>query len=151
MGDLVIRAAAQEYSGFFDLLYFAESTIGDWGFEDRTLTVEVQGVFLFGNHPLNAEGHGPHAGWFVFEGVTSSKRTLIECIGDPVKPDGFKAPREEVDDIDYGLPGLPKESREYGFEGYLTVPLGWVDWVVVAGSFKFVVDPLARKAAQLGM
>lgn len=113
--------------------------------------VTVQGIFLLGNHPLNGEGHGPHAGWFVFEGVTSSKRTLIECIGDPVKPDGFKAPREELDDIDYGLPGLPTESLEYGFEGYLSHPLGWVDWVVIAGSFKFVLDPLARKASRLGM
>lgn len=63
----------------------------------NVLSVPVTGVLTLGS-PF-ANDAGSLAGMFIFTGVASSSRTMVEYIGDPTNPDGFKDPYE-LDDFE---------------------------------------------------
>ena len=125
--------------GFFDNLFFTESVLGHPSLNGAQLRVPIKGLFLLAGHPLETEGYGPFTGELVFDGVGNSRRTITEYIGDPRRPDGYKAPREIVDrerlaDADHS------SLTKFCFEGYLESPGAWVDdWIVTAESFALEV------------
>lgn len=62
---------------------------------------------------------------------------------DPRQPDGFKEPYVVEDG---GLSnGTIGTTREYAFEGVQEEPRAWVDWVVRATSFEFIVEDVAAE------
>lgn len=130
----------REVRDFFDKLYFSESVLGPARLGDTNLRVAVSGLFLLAGHPLESEGSGPYVGDLVFEGVVDSRRTITEYIGDSRKPEGFKPPREMVDDVRIDPTINTADLHEFGFEGYQESPSAWIDnWIVRAKSFRFEV------------
>jgi hypothetical protein len=130
----------REVVGFFDKLYFSESVLGCACFQGERLLIPVSGIFLLAGHPLASNGYGPYEGEFVFDGVTDSRRTVTEYIGDSRKPEGFKPSYEIIDDIPVRESKVSKMPREFGLEGYQESPSAWIDnWVVRARSFVFRV------------
>ncbi|QSI28273.1 hypothetical protein GNX71_01240 [Variovorax sp. RKNM96] len=129
----------KEIHGFFDDLFFPECVLGKARIEEGTLKIPVSGLFVLGGHPLANERPGPFEGELEFNGVAESRRTLREYIGDPCRPDGFKALREEVDlkrQIGSNLTGL----HEFEIEGYQESPSAWIsNWYIYAKSFKLRV------------
>lgn len=123
-------------NGFFDKLYFSESVLGDARFDGARLRVSVSGLFLLGGHPLESEGSGPYEGELIFDGVADSRRAITEYVGNSRKPEGFKPPREVVDEIPFGVPVEEAALQEFGFEGYQESSSAWIDnWLVRAKSF----------------
>jgi hypothetical protein len=124
-----------EARGYFDNLYFTESEFGMLRFDGLRLHIPVKGLFLLAGHPFEIKGYGPYEGEFIFDGVASSRRTIMEYIGDSRNPMGFKPCRDVVDEI----PGGDIQTgtlQEFGFEGILELPRAWiVDWIVQAKSF----------------
>lgn len=87
-------------------------------------------------HPLLSEGDGPYAGWLVFEGVSSSSRTVTEYIGGPKAPGGYLEPYFQEDGP---YPAQSGDQNVYTFEGLQIDPLAWIDnWIVRAASFQFL-------------
>lgn len=85
-------------------------------------------------------------------GVSDSRRTVTEYIGDSRNPEGFKAPREVVDEIDVAHAQDMSTTQVYAFEGYQERPSVWIDnWIVRAHSFKLVLDPSRRERDTQGM
>jgi len=130
----------REIEGFFDKIGLFESRLGSGRFENGNLIVPVSGFDIGVSHPLRKEGYGygPYEGELIFEGVVDSRREVTEYIGDPKNPEGFKKPREIIDDIPAN-PCLEGETiQEYGFEGFQNEPVNaWVsDWIVHARSFR---------------
>jgi len=126
----------REFQEFFGKLYFSESVLGRGRIEDGELIIPISGLFVLSGHPLQDEGNGPYTGELVFVGVLDSRKTVKEYIGDSRKPEGFKAPREVIDDIPVSHHLSP--TQQYGFEGYQEEPSAWVDnWLIQARLFKF--------------
>jgi hypothetical protein len=133
----------REIQGFFDKLYFSESVLGHGHMEGERLIVPIRGLFVLAGHPLQADGGGPYEGELVFDGVLDSRRTVTEYIGDSRKPEGFKAPREVVDEVSIVQAEDVGSTQQYGFEGYQDEPSAWIDnWIVQAHSFKLVLAAL---------
>ena len=122
----------------FGRLHFTEATFGAITLDGDVLRIEVRGLPLLGDHPLATEDLGVVAGDLVFKGVSRSRRTISEYIGDPKAPDGFK-PRRELVDVDRAR---VSGQQEYVFEGVQTTPVAWVDWVIVANQFELQVKTL---------
>jgi hypothetical protein len=126
----------REIDGFFDELFFTECVLGVAEVHDGDLSIPVQGLFVLGGHPLATERAGPYQGELVFVGAVESRRRLIEYIGDPRKPNGFKPPREELEPR-VGGDAKDEMLQEFGLEGYLETPSAWVDdWIIRARSFR---------------
>jgi hypothetical protein len=127
------------YPANFDKLHFTECSLGTPAIDGDTFRIPVSGLFVLRGHPLLAEGDGPHAGFLVFKGVTHSLRDVIEYIGDPRAPQGFKSPYR-VEDAPF--PQSNEHGQiEYGFEGLQLTPCAWIDnWVVRADSFELHVE-----------
>ncbi|MCP1293373.1 hypothetical protein NK214_24655 [Chromobacterium sp. S0633] len=124
--------------GHFDDLHFTEACFGRVLIQERTISIQVQGVSTMAGYPLAKKDAGLISGMLLFRGVITSHRTLTEYIGNPRNPDGFKE--------DYVLEDLPpvvddSGTRQlYSFEGLLENPVAWVDWDIEAKSFEFVID-----------
>lgn len=128
----------REIFNFFDKLYFTESILGRRSIEGRLLVVPANGLFVLAGHPLQNEGSGPYKGELVFEGVLESRRIVTEYIGNPRKPEGFKAPREIVDEFLADFTESVSSTQKYCFEGYQDEPSAWIDnWTIQAQIFKF--------------
>lgn len=126
----------REIKGFFDKLYLSESVLGKVRLDDTQLRIPISGLFLLGGHPLESEGPGPYRGELVFDGVVESRRTITEYVGDSHNPEGFKQPRELIDEISFWVPVAADTFDEFAFEGYQELPSAWVDnWVIRAKSF----------------
>lgn len=131
----------RDINGFFDKLYFTESVLGDARLDGTRLRISVGGLFLLGGHPLEGEGLGPYKGELIFDGVADSRRTITEYVGNSRKPEGFKPPREMVDEIPFGVPVEGDVLQEFGFEGYQESPSAWIDnWLVRAKSFVLKIE-----------
>jgi hypothetical protein len=131
-------------NGFFEKLYFSESELGKACLDGAQLRVSVSGLFLLGGHPLEGEGCGPYEGELIFDGVADSRRTITEFVGNSRKPDGFKPPREVVDEISFEAP-VEDTLQEFGFDGYQESPSAWIDnWLVRAKSFELRIEPSSQ-------
>src|SRR5262249_53769497 len=120
----------------FESLFFTEATFGSPTIIGSTMTVPVEGVLpLRGYSP--AKENRMMSGRMVFEGVERSRRTVVEYIGDPRHPDGFKEPYVVEDAFDSKIEGV---TYEYAFEGVQEKPRAWVDWVISAKRFEFIID-----------
>lgn len=126
----------REFAGYFDKLYFTESVLGVPIVEGTRLRLPVRGIFLLSGHPLEHEGSGPFEGELVFYGVSDSRRTVTEYIGDSRNPTGFNSPREVIDEVATGTLDAISASQKFCFEGYQEEPSSWIDnWAVQASSF----------------
>ena len=121
----------------FDTLFFTESFFGQPIIEGTSISVPIRDVLPVPQHPL-AHNNRALAGRFVFKGVRRSTRTIFEYIGAPPHPDGFREPYV-VEDVDPPHTAMGT-AREYGFEGRQESPKAFVDWVIWASSFEFVVE-----------
>ena len=131
----------REIQGFFDKLYFSESVLGPLSIDGGRLIVPISGLFVLAGHPLQEEGGGPYKGELVFDGVLDSRRTVTEYIGDSRRPEGFKAPKEVVDEVSADAAQAISSVQRYGFEGYHDQPSAWIDnWVIQAQSFKLILN-----------
>lgn len=130
----------RSFPGFFEQIFFTESTTGQPIICDGTMRVSVRGLFVLRGHPLLQEGDGPYQGWLVFDGVNSSKRTVTEYDqenGTDSRP-RFKAMYEVVDGP-FPTPTCG-ELQDFGFETMQEKPEAWVDdWVIQANSFTLIV------------
>jgi hypothetical protein len=128
-----------EVAGFFDKLYFTDSTMKQPHISTEQLRVPISGLLLLKGHPLECRGYGPYRGELIFNGVVTSQRTLIEYIGDRKNPSGF-GPAKKVADAFSHRPMSPHGER-FSFEGLILDPDAWVDeWLVVATEFKLLVE-----------
>lgn len=122
----------------FELLNFADSTFGAARINDTSISVHVSGVQAHKEYPLALQRR-PLSGTLNFSQVISSRRCLIEYIGDPKNPAGFKEPYEITDMI--SDVNLRWAVHEYALEGYLLEPSAWIEsWIIMAGHFEFVID-----------
>ncbi len=124
---------------FFDLLHFTESNLGKALVSGDMLLIPVNGLQALRGHPC-ADATGPLIGTLVFKGVASSRRKVIEYIGEPplYEPGRFKEPYV-VEDTTAAT--TAEGLREYTFEGLQLEPRAWVEsWVVHARSFELIVD-----------
>jgi hypothetical protein len=112
----------------FDALHFTESTFGTSTLVGSDLLVPIRGVV-----PVD-EPFRSLSGRLIFKGVQRSVRKVVEYIGDPRQPDGFKDPYIEEQEF----ARASEDAREYAFEGVQADPMAWVDWVVTAKSFEFI-------------
>ena len=125
--------------GFFNKLYFLESTLHEGYGDGNCFCIPVEGLLVLADHPLSEKGDGPYKGEFVFSDVTSSRKEIFEYVGDPKSPDGFKPAREIIDSIFTSIPDND-QLIDFHFEGYLASPSAWVgDWVVRARSFSLKI------------
>jgi hypothetical protein len=125
----------------FDEIHFTESRIGVPKVVGDSLLIPASGLLLMSGHPLLSQTDGPVSGIMVFKGVETSTRTIIEYIGDPKNPRGFKEPRQEHDGP--FLATTADECREFEFEGLLESPPAWIDnWVVLANRFILQLNDL---------
>lgn len=129
---------------YFDDLFFTESTLGVPLVEGNVVRVPVYGLFPIRNHPLLQHSNGPVHATLVFEGVVRSERILVEYIGDPKKPEGFRDQRREKDGP-FPYPECETERREFGFEGFWETPPAWIeDWVIEARNFALEIANLTE-------
>jgi hypothetical protein len=134
-----VEGNVKTYDENFEKLYFTECVLGKAVVSGETMRIQVRGLFVLRGHPLLSVGYGPHSGWFVFNGVTHSSRTVTEYIGDPKAPEGFKDPYSVEDEV----PSLAStaQPRDYAFEGLQDEPCAWVDnWIVRAASFQLQIQ-----------
>jgi len=126
--------------GFFDEIHFTECNLLAPTIAGDTLSISASGLYVFPEHPLAQSGPGPHEGTLVFDGVSSSRRVIIEYIGDSMNPEGFKDPRTVIDAFPANRDPGESSGIAHVFEGYLAEPSSWVDhWEVTARSFKIVL------------
>jgi hypothetical protein len=122
----------------FEHLHFTESRLGSPVVEGRTMRVPVHNLLPMMGHPLMTNGVQLITGTLVFHGVSKSRRSLTEYVGNPKNPEGFKD--------EYSVEDLPSLTDEFGFhraylfEGVYENPVAWVDWDVLAESFELIVD-----------
>jgi len=123
----------------FDDLHFVESNLGKPQIAGDCLRIPVKGLFPLAGHPLVTQTPRLVSGILRFEGVVSSTRTLIEYVGDPKNPSGFKDRRQEQDGP---FPASDAtDIREFLFAGYGESPPAWIEhWVVRARRFVLEVD-----------
>ena len=115
----------------FDTLFSTESTLGKAVLSGADLVVPASNLFLLGS-----DSSQPVSGRLVFKDATRSVREIIEYIGDPRQPDGFKEPY--VESVE--LAAADEGTREYGFEGFQNDPAAWITWTVTAKGFEFIED-----------
>lgn len=126
----------QRIIGYFEQLHFTESSLGAPVFSAGSMNIPVTGLLTLKGHPLSDGTFRPLAGNLIFIGVTKSVRKLIEYIGDPRHPQGFKDERV-VTDIDMHT---QSGGTRFMLEGILQEPAAWVDWEVIAAEFEFHAD-----------
>lgn len=114
-----------QYQGHFDDLHFTESTFAQPVIIGGQLRIAVRGVFALKSHPLAQLTTGAVTGHLVFDGVSKSERLLLEYIGDPTNPQGFRDPRLEIDGP-FAASELRIEGAEFHLEGMLEEPPAWV-------------------------
>jgi hypothetical protein len=115
----------------FDTLLLTGSTLGKAVLSGADLVIPASNLFLLGSGSSQ-----PVSGGLVFKDVARSVREIIEYIGDPRQPDGFKEPYVETVE----LAAADEETREYGFEGFQSDPAAWITWTVTAKDFEFIED-----------
>ena len=143
------KARPSEIDGHFDGLFFSECVLGRARVQGQTLSVPISGLFVLGSHPPAEERAGPYEGELVFEGAGESRRKLIEYIGAPSKPDGFRLPREEVDAL--ASVGTDDGIRGFDLEGYQAALSAWNDDCRVrAKSFKLRALTLPSSRVRAG-
>jgi hypothetical protein len=118
----------------FNLLFTSDCRYSRPKIAGDTLRICVKELGLMKGHPART---APGANLvyiprchFVFDGVSSSVRTLSPYIGDP-KLGKFGRQYDEHD----GPFSQRPDAREYAFEGRLEDPYAQVDWVIKARSF----------------
>lgn len=132
--------ALKTFSENFENIFFTESKFGELDLVGNVLRIPVSGLFVLMKHPLILSGDGPYEGWLVFEGVSSSSRTVTEYIGGPMAPGGFAEPYHKEEGP---FPAALETQNEYAFEGRQLKPFAWIDnWVVKAKSFRFVLKDI---------
>jgi len=131
----------------FDKLHFSECTFGAPIIEGRVMRVRVEGLFVLGGHPLLAEGDGPYCEILCSGELRNRNRDVMEYIGDPKKPEGFKEQYRVADGPFAGSATGPQ--TEFGFEGIQASPSAWIDWIVHAESFELVVDDSRGRTQKL--
>jgi hypothetical protein len=128
----------KEIVGFFDKLHFTESTLWSPSITTTQLRVPITGLMILQGHPMESSGYGPYSGDLVFDDVVSSRRTVIEYIGDPRNPSGFGTPRQVADEFEAKS---SMQLQNFTFEGLIRNPDAWVDeWVVLAREFRLLIN-----------
>lgn len=125
--------------GFFDNLYFTESSFGLPVTHGANMRIPVRGLFVLRGHPLLDSSDGPYTGWLVFENVQDSRRIVTEYVGESKLSRDFREPYEIKDGP------FPSNAGDavttFGFEGLQLEPKAWIDnWVVRAESFELIID-----------
>lgn len=129
----------RKIAGFFDNLYFTESSFGQPVIHGATMRIPVRGLFVLRGHPLLDRGDGPYAGWLIFENVHESIRTITEYVGESKLEAEFGEPYEIKDGPFFE--GVGNSVTTFGFEGLQLEPKAWIDnWIVRAGSFELIID-----------
>jgi hypothetical protein len=134
----------------FECLILGEADFGVPKIVGHTIIIPVMHlpVHAYGRHPLvltDDKAFWKHPalgevvdGLLVFRDVYLSRRKIIEYIGDPMHPDGFREPYVVEDiNVDVGDEIL----NTYDFEGSLEDPPAFVEtWDILARSFELQVD-----------
>jgi hypothetical protein len=125
---------------YFEDLYFTECVLGHPLVEGFTITIPIRSLCLIREHPFKHRFPGPMSGRLVFTGVADSERTLIEYIGDPRNPEGYREPYKESDGPFHPVRDQA-ELSEFSIEGLWESPPAWVhSWVIHAEKFILEID-----------
>lgn len=124
--------------GHFGLLHTTESLLGRPQVHNDVLVVPFRQVYPMKGHPITDTTLEHFSGRMIFEGVSSSVRTVWDYIPNSPTPGAVRTPRQESDGP---FPDSAAcDVHEFAFEGILDSPEAWVDWIVRARRFVLEVD-----------
>jgi len=126
--------------GYFDSIHCTEAIFGPPRLDGGRLVIPVQMLPLFTSHPLFREDVEFEQGEFVFDGVVSSRHSILEHRGKSEAGLNQFAPAREIVDVetvDVGSAASDSEPvQTFEFEGSLSSPSAWISlWIVQAKSF----------------
>jgi hypothetical protein len=127
----------QIIKGYFDKLHFTECRLGVPQRISKKLIIPVRNLLPLKGHPLSDGNIKMISGKLIFIDASKSVRRIIEYIGDPQSPDGFKDEYSIEDLYEIRAAG---QGALYLIEGISDQPLAWTDWEIVAKGFELLVD-----------
>lgn len=127
--------------GYFDNIHSTECVFEPPRLDGRRLVIPVQTLALSSLHPLFRDDVEFERGEFIFDGVVSSRRSILAHRGTSAEGlNQFAPPTEIVDiesaDVDGSAASDSRPVQTFEFEGTLASPPAWIAlWIVQAKSF----------------